>query len=454
MAAEDPEATPPLTPENADPVAATSETAPLLTLRDGLPEVTETEAGLREVVELVRSGTGPIALDAERASGYRYSPRAYLIQLRREGCTTALIDPIPFEHLHSLNDAIGDTEWILHAASQDLPCLRELGLVPSRLFDTELAARLLGYPRVGLATLVEVIMGSSMRKEHSAVDWSRRPLPKPWLEYAALDVEVLLELRAVIGAQLEESGKAGWAAEEFQHLIDHVPPPRQDPWRRTSGIHKAKGRRALAAVRELWTTRDTIAQERDTTPGRLIPDSAVIAAAHAMPGNRQALLDTAGFHGRGARRFADRWLAAIAAARALPDHELPPATVRSDGPPAPRVWAERDPVAAARLAKAREQVAAYAEQREVPVENLLTPDSLRRVLWKPPAADASEMEEAVAAELVGFGARPWQVEIMAPMLADAIVNPGPPLHPAQKSDQKSDQVSETKTEPEPESEPE
>ena len=298
-------------------------------------------------------------------------------------------------------------------------------MVPSRLFDTELAARLLGYPRVGLATLVEVIMGSSMRKEHSAVDWSRRPLPQPWLEYAALDVEVLLELREVIGAQLEESGKAGWAAEEFQHLIDHVPPPRQDPWRRTSGIHKAKGRRALAAVRELWITRDAIAQERDTTPGRLIPDSAMIAAAHAMPGTRQVLLDTDGFHGRGARRFADRWLEALAAAKALPDHELPPATVRSDGPPAPRVWAERDPVAAARLLKAREQVAAFAEAHSVPVENLLTPDYLRRVLWKPPSADAAEMEEAVAAELVGFGARAWQIEIMAPMLADAIVHPAP-----------------------------
>ncbi len=408
---------------------AKPEPAPLLTLRDGLPEIVETHAGLQEIVDRVRAGTGAIALDAERASGYRYSPRAYLIQLRREGSGTALIDPIPLGDLGALDDAFGDAEWILHAASQDLPCLREIGLVPSRLFDTELAARLLGYPRVGLATLVEVILGSSMRKEHSAVDWSKRPLPQPWLEYAALDVEVLLELRAVIGAQLEESGKAGWAAEEFQHLIDHVPPPRQDPWRRTSGIHKAKGRRALAAVRELWITRDAIAQERDTTPGRLIPDSAMIAAAHAMPTNRQALLDTDGFHGRGARRFADRWLAALATAKALPDHELPPSTVRSDGPPAPRVWAERDPVAAARLLKARERVASFAEQHSVPVENLLTPDYLRRVLWKPPSADAAEMEDAVASELRAFGARPWQIGIMAPMLADAIVDPAPVPQP-------------------------
>ncbi len=249
--------------------------------------------------------------------------------------------------------SFGDAEWILHAASQDIPCLREVGLVPTRLFDTELAARLVGYPRVGLATLVEVIMGKSMRKEHSAVDWSKRPLPKPWLEYAALDVEVLLELREVIGARLDESGKSEWAAQEFQHLIDHVPLPRQDPWRRTSGIHKAKGRRCLAAVRELWTVRDEIAQQRDTTPGRLVPDSALIAAANAMPTSTAALLDTPGFHGRGARRYADRWLGALERARKLRDTELPPLTIRTDGPPAPRVWAERDPVAAARLATAR-----------------------------------------------------------------------------------------------------
>jgi ribonuclease D len=399
--------------------------APLLTLRDGLPEITETAAQLADVVARVGRGTGPIALDAERASGYRYSPRAYLIQVRREGSGTALIDPTAYGSLFLLDEALGGEEWILHAASQDIPCLREVGLVPTRLFDTELAARLLGYPRVGLATLVEVIMGRSMRKEHSAVDWSKRPLPKPWLEYAALDVEVLIELRDVIAAGLEESGKAEWAAQEFQHLIDHVPPPRQDPWRRTSGIHKAKGRRALAAVRELWTTRDEIAQQRDTTPGRLVPDSALIIAANSMPTNTSALLDTQGFHGRGARRYADRWVAALDRTRKLRDNELPPLAVRSDGPPAPRVWAERDPVAAARLTTARELVNAFAKQRQVPVENLLTPDYLRRVLWKPPAADHADMESALGAELASLGARVWQIEIMAPMIAEAIIDPKP-----------------------------
>ena len=414
-------------PDTADESSAEAEAppVPLLTLRDGLPAITDTEEGLADVVARVAAGTGPIALDAERASGYRYSPRAYLIQLRREGSGTALIDPTTLNGLSSLNDAIGDAEWILHAASQDLPCLREVGLEPVRLFDTELAARLLGYPRVGLATLVEVILGRSMRKEHSAVDWSRRPLPQPWLEYAALDVEVLVELRDVIAAGLVEQGKQEWAEQEFQHLITHVPPPRVDPWRRTSGIHKAKGRRALAAVRELWITRDEIAAQRDTTPGRLVPDSSLIAAANTMPSTTSELLDTQGFHGRGARRYADQWLGALARAKALRDNELPPLTIRSDGPPAPRVWAERDPVAAARLSTARSLVSAFAEKRNIPVENMLTPDYLRRLLWKPPAT-TGDVETAVAEELARLGARQWQIDITAPIIAEAILHPKMP----------------------------
>jgi len=411
------EALPDVVPEEQPP-------APLLTLRDGLPDIIETRRALDEIVTAVASGSGPIGLDAERASGYRYSARAYLIQLRREGAGTALIDPIAFDDLSDLNAAIGDAEWILHAASQDIPCLREVGLVPKALFDTELAARLLGYPRVGLATLVEVIVGKSMRKEHSAADWSKRPLPDAWLEYAALDVEVLVELRDVLAAELEETDKTEWARQEFAHLITHEPPPRQDPWRRTSGIHKAKGRRALAAVRELWTVRDELAEQLDTTPGRLIPDSAVIAAANALPTSGRLLMDTDGFHGRGARRYLDTWVEALKRARALPDNELPPVANRSDGPPQVRSWADRDPVAAARLNTARAAVTEFSERRNVPVENLLTPDYMRRVLWSPPKVADAELDEAVAAELRGYGARQWQVELMAPFIAEAIRNPG------------------------------
>jgi ribonuclease D len=396
---------------------------PLLTLRDGLPPVTETAAGLAEAAAAIAAGTGPVAIDAERASGYRYSSRAYLIQLRREGAGSWLVDPIAFESLAPLAEALAGTEWILHAATQDLPCLAEVGLRPESLFDTELAGRLLGYPRVGLATLVETVLGSRMKKEHSAVDWSRRPLPAPWLEYAALDVEVLVELREVLARQLVEAGKDEWARQEFSHLLSFEATPRVDAWRRTSGMHRVRGRRGLGAVKALWEARDQLAERRDVTPGRIIPDSAIVAAAQALPADRSELLALKGFHGRGAERYSSRWVAVLASVLAADESELPARAARPDGPPLPRTWAERDPVAARRLNLAREALGALAEQHELPVENLLTPDYLRRVLWTPPATrDPDSLAAAVAAALAELGARPWQIELVGPAVTAAILD--------------------------------
>ncbi len=415
---------------SATPEAEAAPELELLTLRDGLPEVVEVPSQLEAVVRDLANGTGPIAIDAERASGYRYSARAYLIQLRRKGSTTWLVDPIDFDDLSPLQEVLSGGEWILHAASQDLPCLREVGLEPTTLFDTELAARLLGYPRVGLASLVEQLCGLRMRKEHSAADWSRRPLPTAWLEYAALDVEVLVEIRDQLASELAETGKDAWAQQEFTHVMAQRPVPRTDPWRRTSGMHKARGRRAVAAVRELWQTRDELAARRDVTPGRIIPDSAIVVAASAMPTDRDTLLGLRGFHGRGAERYADRWVDAIRTARELPEADLPPVAVRSDGPPPPRAWPDRDPEAAARLTAARAALADLSEERSVPVENLLTPDVVRRVLWSPPAPrEVAELTDAVAGVLGDHGARQWQVELVGPVLVDAILHPAPPPAP-------------------------
>jgi ribonuclease D len=401
-----------------------AEPAPLLELRDGLPPVVDTPEALAETIAALAAGTGPVAIDAERASGYRYSARAYLVQLRREGATTALVDPIAFRDLSALDEALGGAEWILHAATQDLACLAEIGLRPTTLFDTELAGRLLGYPRVGLATLVESVVGYSLRKEHSAVDWSTRPLPEPWLEYAALDVEALIELRTILGRELEEAGKAEWARQEFEHLVTATPNgPRQDPWRRTSGMHRARGRRAVAAVRELWLARNEIAERRDVTPGRIIPDSSIVEAAKAMPRDKTALGALRGFRGRGAERYASQWVEALEAARTMPEEELPPTAARLDGPPPPRAWVERDPVAAARLATARAGLKALSEEHRLPVENILTPDFVRRLLWSPPTGP--DLEEAVTRTLRDLGARPWQIELSRDVLVDAIVSPSP-----------------------------
>ncbi|WP_373694907.1 HRDC domain-containing protein [Kineococcus terrestris] len=405
--------------------------APPLPLLDaptgGVPPVADTPAALAEVVAAMAAGTGPVAVDAERASGYRYGQRAFLVQLRRAGAGTALVDPEALGDLSALGEALADAEWVLHAASQDLPCLAEVGMRPVTLFDTELGSRLAGLPRVGLGAVVEELLGLRLAKEHSAVDWSTRPLPQPWLNYAALDVEVLLELRDAVAARLDAQGKLGWAREEFAAVAAAAAPaPPAEPWRRVSGLHAVRSRRQLAVVRALWQARDEEARRRDTSPGRLLPDAALVAAARAMPRTPQALLGTPGFTGRAARTRLVAWFAAVEAGRALPEAELPQHAARGDGPPPPRTWAQRDPEAAARLAAGRAAVTALAGEHGLPVENLLQPDALRRLAWSPPRpADAA----ALGAALRASRARDWQVALVAQPLAEAFAAAARGEHP-------------------------
>ena len=401
-----------------DDVPARPEPTPLLEPRDGLPPVVEDAAALAKTVAAFAAGSGPVAVDAERASGYRYGQRAYLVQLRRSGAGTALVDPVGCPDLATLDAALADTEWVLHAASQDLPCLSDIGMRPKRIFDTELGARLAGHARVGLGPLVEEVLGLSLEKGHSAADWSTRPLPEPWLRYAALDVEVLVDLRDAIHAELVEQGKLEWAEEEFAAVLASPgPAPRVDPWRRTSGLHRVRGARGLATVRSLWQTRDEVAQQRDVAPGRVLADSAIVEAALAKPKTLEALYAVPGYTGRGARRFGDRWLSALQEAYALPEADLPPVALPSDAPPPARSWPDRDPAAAARLAASRTAVAAIADEHRMPVENLLSPDAVRRLCWTPP----DDLDAEVIAEILrGHGARPWQRALTAPVLAAAL----------------------------------
>ncbi|WP_307844892.1 HRDC domain-containing protein [Actinotalea solisilvae] len=392
---------------------------PLREPADGVPDVVETPEALAAAAAALVAGTGPVAVDAERASGYRYGQRTYLVQLRREGAGTFLVDPVALPDLSSLSEALRGVEWVLHAASQDLPGLVEQQMLPDAVFDTELAARLLGMPRVGLAAVVADVLGLGLAKEHSAVDWSTRPLPRDWLLYAALDVEVLVDLRRELGARLEAAGKAEWARQEFEAVRTAPPaPPRVDPWRRTSGLQTVRDPRRLAVVRALWEAREADARHRDVSPGRVLPDAAIIAAAVALPRSVADLVALRPFAGKGTRRRAAQWFAAVERALALPDAALPTMRgPRTDAPPPPRAWADRDPAAAARLAAARAVVTALAEEHDLPVENLLQPDLLRRLCWTPPGADV----DAVTGFLVAGGARPWQVGLVAGPLSAAFV---------------------------------
>ncbi|GGM55188.1 ribonuclease D [Longimycelium tulufanense] len=395
------------------------EPVPLTEPAGGVPPVVADPAALRRVARNLAAAGGPVAVDTERASGYRYSQRAYLVQLRRDGAGTVLVDPIALGgRLDPLVESLAGTEWVVHAASQDLPCLAELGLRPETLFDTELAGRLAGFDRVALGALVERMLGYRLEKGHGAADWSRRPLPADWLTYAALDVELLIPLRAALEEELTAQGKLAWALEEFEAVRTAPPPqPRAEPWRRTSGIHKLRSPRQLAAVRALWEARDAIARERDIAPGRVLPDSAIVDAVGANPEGIAELLKLPVYRGRAQRKLAGVWMGALERARRLPKKELPDPSPAHDGPPPPNRWADRDPVAAARLTAARAVLTGIASQHRLPVENLLSPDLVRRTCWQPPA-DVSPA--GVAAALRTGGARNWQIDMTAEALSEAM----------------------------------
>ncbi len=402
---------------------------PLLAPAEGVPPIIETESAFDAALVQLANGTGPYAFDAERASGFKYSARAYLIQIKRNGGGLHLIDPIPFGPHHrcfiQLNELIQETEVILHASTQDLPCLREVGLNPKILFDTELGGRIAGLARVGLGPLLESLMQVSLAKEHSAADWSKRPLPQEWLNYAALDVELLIELRDKVYQILVDAKKWEWAQEDFAAIIDAPPPaPRVDPWRRTSGMHKIKKRNQMAVVRQLWQDRNEIAQELDISPSRLLSDAAIteiaLAAEKSPITNRKHLekiLKPLGLRARWLEN-APLWINAIATAIALTEDQWPEAKSKSDTLPPIKLWRERFPEKYAPLSHARFNLHVRAEELSIPLENLISPELVRRICWAPPTT-------SVAEALVAMGARRWQAQIAAPILELALTQTEP-----------------------------
>lgn len=412
--------------ESATPVTTAT---PLLAPANGIPPVVDTDQRFESALTQLASGQGPFAVDAERASGFKYSARAYLIQIKREGGGLHLIDPIPFgpnhKYFQALNELLQSDEVILHASTQDLPCLRELGLNPSKLFDTELGGRIAGLPRVGLGPLLESLMEVSLAKEHSAVDWSQRPLPQDWLNYAALDVELLIELRNQMYSILENSNKLKWALEEFQSILNApASSPRVDPWRRTSGMHKIKKRDQLAIVRALWKVRAEIAQEVDIAQGRLLSDAAIVEIATkavekpiATKKALEKVLRPLGLRARWMENSAT-WISAITDALALPETEWPPVRTDSDALPPIKIWRERFPQKYAPLSHAKANIQAKANELAIPFENLITPEYVRRICWNSP-------KSGVAAALQALGARSWQIEIVEPILEAALLESEP-----------------------------
>jgi ribonuclease D len=374
-------------------------------------------------LELLSQTDGPVAVDAERASGFKYSQRAYLVQLKTEGSEIYLIDPttdtalVTSREFSELRDFLSRREWVLHAATQDIPCLQELGFYPKAIFDTELAGRLTGQPRVGLGSLVESLLGIGLAKEHSAADWSTRPLPESWLNYAALDVELLHELRASLQKVLKEQGKAEWAAQEFENLLSFKQKPQKlDRWRGISGLSKVSDQLSLEIARQLWEAREALAIKMDISPGRLIPDAAILAVAIAKPRTRPELSSLRSFTGRASRSYLDLWWEALQSA--LKASVLPAVRAeKSEGIPNHRNWAAKYPEADRRLRHAKNALTQISESSNLPLENLLTPDYLRQICFSPPEPATLE---SVRLALLSYGARVWQVELTAEAITASI----------------------------------
>ena len=422
---------------NEDQTTASQNELPLLSTPRALVHFIDKTDQLEFLLDSLSGSSGAIAIDAERASGFKYSQRAYLIQLKAPNTNIFLLDPTSDKELckstgfESLRKLLAEREWILHAATQDLPCLAELGLAPGAIFDTELSARLAGEPRVGLGSLTENLLGFRLAKEHSAADWSTRPLPATWLNYAALDVDVLHELAQAIKNLLVNQGKLEWANQEFQSLLSFKPKPqREDRWRSITGLSKVRDQLSLEIARRLWDSREKLAQKIDVAPNRLVPDSAILAVSTEKPKSKPELANQKSFTGRASRSYLDTWWSAVEAANKATI--LPP--VRADwvpGIPNHRNWAQKYPEADKRLRFAKSALIDLSQKLNLPVENLLTPEYLRNLCFTPPE---EINEETVEKRLMDLGARPWQRQLTCSVITEAfnlaLKSPDEPSAPA------------------------
>lgn len=389
--------------------------------RDGIPHVIDTPEALKEAAVCLQRGVTPVALDVERAQGFRYGNDPYLVQIRREGIGTFLIDTAALPDLSILQESLRDT-WLLHDAEQDLPNLRSCQLSCDTLFDTEIAARLIGLEKFGLAAVCEQMLGLALVKDHQAANWSVRPLPKDWLRYAALDVELLTELYRRLSVQLHELNRWAWAEEEFHFAATRpAPQPQKERWRSLPGMGKLRSRRHLEVARQLWLTRDELAQELDMAPGKLVRNSALIHAAQFPPRNRRSLLAIGEFRSPIARQYTDKWLGAITRGLTMDEHLLPPLRQpRTPGtiPPAHQ-WAKIDAEAAARLAVIRQVISTEGHRYNLAPEVILEPRIQRYLTWAPldpKRNSADDIEERMRQQ----GARNWQIHITLGPITEAL----------------------------------
>ena len=405
---------------------------PLSAPREGIPTPLSTRSEVEAAANALAAGFGPIAIDTERASGYRYTDRAFLIQIRRQGAGTFLIDPepransevSPADIICPLRAVLNDTVWIIHAASTDLPCLAALHLYPGEIFDTELAARLTGFDHTNLAAMVDTLLGFELAKGHGGEDWSRRPLPKSWLSYAALDVELLIELADILYELLAEQDKLDIARQEFEHVRRNHRPgmatlePADEDWRNLKGLGALRTPEQLVVARNLWQRRNAVAQRRDLAPGRVLPNAAIVAVARNLP---NTMAEVAAVRGapRERRRLQKLFDEANRARTSNP--ESWPERERGAHVPNHRNWKDSFPETAEALENVNGLLQEKSSTLQIPVEYLLKPKLVRTAVWHllhgdPETEVKPESLPELRALLKKHGARNWQLDVAAPLI--------------------------------------
>lgn len=440
--------------------------------REGVPEVIDTLEAYKEYCNLLASGSGSLAADAERASGFRYGHEDWLIQFKRKGAGIGLLDPIALGKLgvdwHEFNEAVGDAPWIIHDSMQDLPGFFDIGLRPRALFDTEIAAKLLGRKRFGLSSVTEYYLGLTLAKEHSAADWSYRPLPRDWRNYAALDVELLIELEEVMSGELKKQGKLLWANQEFAHLLSkgaQKKSPHPNPWLRISHIsvlmHDKVG---LMIAKELWQKRDELACQYDIAPTLLLSDAAIIEAGKRKPSNSREFrsirilnervrIHTGSEQDKMFERYApiqrkikpNVWknvienainraksgeVAIIDCAQSSNDEDdcscsnessliaknVQDAQESQAAPRSMKYWRDHHPKRYERLQNVKQSLIKIAEDTHTPTEIIIKPQIIRNLCWQ------DNIEHINVKEfLVEQGARTWQSDLIAESVTRAIM---------------------------------
>ncbi|MCT1867667.1 HRDC domain-containing protein [Dermabacter sp. p3-SID358] len=398
-----------------------AEPAPLIEKpAGGTPDLVTNIQGILDWCARVESHED-LAIDVERASSYRYSAKAYLVQIKTQSAGILLLDPLACQLPGTFTDIMNSLPWILHASRQDLPSLSMLGLEPPALFDTEVAARLLGLPKVNLGALTEELLGVRLAKEHSSANWSKRPLPESWLDYAALDVEYLAELKDTLVHMLDEAGKTSWAHEEFafEATFSHPEVP-EEPWRALHGLGNLKSPLQLAVARSMWERRDTIARNADIAPFMVLRDKPLVAMAKASSKGREAFDKAA----PKSLKHREQWWRCVREARELSRVHLP--SVRARGPyPNHRSWPKRFPEVLDAYKKVREGLLTRADELHMPVENLISPGHVRHWVWNHFNSEAEHRiphasPEQIVRELEAVGARPWQAAQATPAIIESL----------------------------------